>query len=263
MIFKTVSKQLLQEGITPPLLNWVQNCPSNLHVILEPGDDPVMVLKAGTDQWYVKAGGDDLLRDGAGYFTVKDRQVFVGKARYWLAHRQEIVSAEAERLFQIEAEKVKKQASDLVRKFDEVCVMAHGKRKFGPEQVIDQMMYSVAQPTDDDALIAKALGTEAQSRSATARDTLGQNPAWEQSTEQINAMLQSEDWDGLFVTLRQNGLPTLFKSKQGDIADEATLKAFFGKDKIEGTTETLRERGHLYTWCLMQANLKFQPFSAT
>lgn len=82
---KRTSKELMEEGITPDLLNAINMQISHSPVMLHPGDKPIKLLPCSNGFWVIDGSG--ILKDDKNKPVVfTEKECRIGRARYLLLH---------------------------------------------------------------------------------------------------------------------------------------------------------------------------------
>lgn len=85
MIFKTLPKELKAENIDHDTLNTICLETGYSPVILQPGDEPVELLRSEKG-FFVKDNDGGYLRDKKGFFIVSEKDCQIGRARFLMKY---------------------------------------------------------------------------------------------------------------------------------------------------------------------------------
>jgi len=228
--FKTIPKALQDEGMTINMLHGIQTIRQNLPCIFQAGDEPVNVVKASDKTYWVGAGDLTYLKDQDGKlicFPAKD--VVIGRLRYFLRYRNEIISEHVDRKVAAIKKDLKAEIDKIVKEFDGHYLVAYGKYFFkessteGPEGILQRFVHDTHKE---------------DGRSERTKKLLEDNPQYQIHAVHLHDLLVKEDYDSLYVILKQDSMPLLFSAKSSSPKDMTVLKEFFHADVLEATLDS-------------------------
>lgn len=242
--FSKLDPALEAEGITLELLHEVQHVHGNLPVLLEINHKIQQAIPIKCTGGYWLAFNDAYVMENNKLKVFPLEQIILGRARYWKLNGD----AEMEERIEKEIAAIKatliKEATKIVENFDMIYHKAYGEWKFRENKPkgggIDVMAILSERYKEE-------LGEDAAK--AFAASKLEANPDYEVSVTGIKELLDAEDYDGLYMTLKTDGLPLIMSVSKADKDSMAVMVQMFHVDKLEGTIEEMKGKSHLYMVC--------------
>jgi len=201
--FKKIPKELIEEGITIDLLNKVQDSGKFSPVMMQKGDEPVTLIKANNEAFWIQLEDGSFLKDRGKLLIFGVKECIIARARYWTLfsdvetamgdkRRSEAKEKEIDKEVKRIQEDVKKQAEEIVKKFRQI-------ERYAARDEKDIFLMILKQ---EDPLRYEYLTNE-------AKNQLDSNPNLKEQVDNIDSLLKEEDYDSLYMILKTNSLPLI------------------------------------------------------
>lgn len=240
-----VTEKLLAEGITERLLKFIEKAKHNLPVILEVGHTPINMIKSGEVYW----GFDkehNVLKENGKYIEFKKDAVLVGKARYYLLNKEQLIEKATQKLVEKEKVELLKKANGKIDAFEKVYFDAYENYFFNP-------VADIKKPFN--VLLAFA-PEKSEAIKEQSKKLLEGNPAYQSEAEMLKSCIDTGDYDSLCLHF-SNNIGLIMSAKIDNPEQMKVLKDNFSADKIADTIESLKSKGHLWAVCRMKASKDF------
>lgn len=220
--------ELNKEGITKEFLQTINVKTLQNPVQLEPGNEPVNLVKCGSGFW-VSINGE-ILRDKANnYLVIPDKEAQIGRARYLLNFKEQVEKNK-------EAKELKKEVNRLIELTRNKIEDHLKKYKFLLQtsglietDIIYSLRMSVISESEIESLKIKA-------------KELTQDEMYLKTYNYILSLYELKDWDNLYIWAFKDGLPEIASFENKDVD---ALIANFHKDKIDETLEKIKNSSYL------------------
>jgi Zn-dependent M32 family carboxypeptidase len=248
IVFKKLSKELIDEGITIDLLNKVQDSGKFSPAMMKKGDDPISLVRANNQAFWVQLEDGAFLEEDGKLMLFDVKSCIIARARYWTLfsdvetamsekRRSEAKEKEIEKEVQRLQSSVKKEAEKVIKKFRKI------------EE------YAGVRELDSLTEIIRSLNPQAfELKSNAAKKFLEENQGQKDLIDSIEKSLKEEDYDRLYILLKQDGLP-LIASISANNSD--LVKRFFHREKIEKTIDTITSQSHIRNVAMFIVNERY------
>jgi hypothetical protein len=241
-----VTNELLTEGITAELLKSVEKTQMNLPAIMETGGTPTNFIKAGAIYWGFDAQQNVLKNDKGKPTEFPKDAVLIGKARYYLTHKEQMIETATQKLVEKEKVELLKKANDKINAFDKVYFDAYENYLFKP-------LADIKKPFN----VLRAFAPEkAEAIKERSKKLLEDSPAYQAEAEMLKSCIDTGDYDSLCLHFSDN-MGLIMSAKIDNPEQMKVLKDNFSADKIADTIDNLKRKGHLWAVCRMKASKDF------
>lgn len=254
--FKTISDDLLQEGITTELLLQVQDSGKMSPAIMTPGGEPVTLVKANPESFWLQQEDGSFLLDKNKKLQKFDLETcIIARARYWLLFSDQEIEKDNQRRemlkekeLQAEVGFIKRNLTEKVKKiqaqFKRVEMWAYNSQR-SVEVVIQQNV-------DPDG---------AKYKQETALAWINEHPEGREFVDQITREYEAGDFDSLYIRLEGDGIPLLFTTQLDDTMGMEVVKKIFSADKIDNTIRQIAGRSHIESVAIMNIERRYAQVS--
>ena len=236
-------KDLDKEGITKEVLAGFDVDNLGNPVMLQPGDDPVNLLKTSKGFW-VSVDGEVLKNKDGSYFLVSYKEAIVARARYMLLFSEEIEQKEDLRREEIKKRELEREVEKEVRALIDALKPKVKQYLDNIKHVLQyaglvepDLFFNLTKMVDNQNGVAEAMEAE-------AKEIVAQ-PDYFYSYTVINKAYEVENWDFLYVQFEQNGLALIGSFKTGDARDIEVLKNCVKGWVLEDIIKGNGEKSHL------------------
>lgn len=261
------SKQLSEEGLTKDFLKTINLSEGHSPVQLMPNEDPVILIMCGGGFWVKLSDGTYLKDEKNKLFIVSEKQAIIGRARYLLNFQAQILQDKIDNLVRKTKLSLEMEAKTKISQMKEILKYAGHLKLEGIETALFSMQKEQAEASLEnknyhhifeqmDNPNPNQILQEMEQKHQLNRHERKVNEAKEIATEpfiqaynSLVEMLNNEDYDSLFVMLKQEGMPLLFAANKSNEKELATLSDFFHASNVSATIAEVQEKGHLYCYC--------------
>lgn len=216
-------KDILNEGITKEFMDSLNMVSDHSPAQLNVGDEPVSLLECKSGFWIVSEG--EILRDTQNkYIVISDREARIGRARYILNNQGLIL----EHKVQKEVDRLQKIA---ILKAKDYLKQMKGILEYTDEK---DTLYIIMSAIDD--------GFEQKKEKAIKTIT----PEFMQQFQKINEMVDSKDYDNMYISFCQEGLPLITSYNMNSKTDINALIKSFHIDMLPQTLDEIKTHSHIY-----------------
>lgn len=239
-------KELEQEGITKEVLSETDISKAKFDAQLKKGDEPVTLFKCSQGFWVMVDFGEFLMDENGKRIIISEKDAKVGRARYLINFREQIdeqvnkvrdrkIQEEKERLI----ERAKAEAEKHLRTLRNYLMYA-GELEDSENHEISNLLLEVEKQEAPEEYEAKREFIQAN------------KDRFKEAYDYLNELLESEDYDRLYIALFQDGMPLLASYSGGNVQDLESSPIH--ADKIEKTIEETKDKSHL--WKLAMFNVE-------